>query len=98
MKMMHKGLRFYSYKLVELFLLVVFCIMLSSCAVDSKNSLYKKLSKEDPKNVQYQGHYKIGQEYTVRGRTYKPIQAHANMCSPEITFTKPCESYQPEQQ
>lgn len=73
MKMTHSEFKLYSCKLIELLLLFFCCTILSSCSVDSKSHLYKKLSKEDPTNFQYQGHYKIGKKYTVRGRTYKPI-------------------------
>lgn len=74
MKMTHNEFKLYFRKLIELSLLFFCCITLSSCSTDSKSSLYKKLSKEDPTNFQYQGHYKIGKEYTVRGRTYKPVK------------------------
>ena len=72
MKMTHKELKLYFCKLIEILLLFFCCAILSSCSIDSKSSFYKKLSKEDPTNFQYQGHYKIGKEYTVKGRTYKP--------------------------
>lgn len=32
--------------------------------------IYQK--RIDPKNVHYQGHYKVGKEYKIKGRTYKP--------------------------
>ncbi len=57
-------------KLRYILLLLVYCIGLSSCS--TKPSLYRKLSQEDPKNVHYKGHYKIGKKYTIKGKTYKP--------------------------
>lgn len=58
--------------LFRLFILVIISIGLSACSGGSKAKLYKNLSKEDPKNVHYQGHYKIGKHYTIKGKTYKP--------------------------
>lgn len=69
---MHKEFMVHLYKFSRLLVPLVCCIFLAACSTDPKSSLYKKLSKEDPKNIHYQGHYKIGKEYTVRGRTYKP--------------------------
>ena len=76
MKMKHSEFKPYFCKLIELLLLFFCCAILSSCSVDSKSSVYKKLSQEDPTNFQYQGHYKIGKEYTVKGKTYKPIKSN----------------------
>jgi rare lipoprotein A len=45
--------------------------MFSGC-VNSQSKLYRKLSKEDPHNTHYKGHYKIGKEYAIKGKTYKP--------------------------
>ncbi len=55
----------------NLILLLLSCIALPGC-MSGKNSLYKKLSKEDPHNTHYKGHYKIGKEYKVKGKTYSP--------------------------
>lgn len=55
----------------KLFILIILSTGLSACS-GSKTKLYKNLSKEDPKNVHYQGHYKIGKEYKIKGKTYKP--------------------------
>lgn len=49
----------------------VLCVMLSGC-MGSKDLLYKKLSKEDPKNTKYVGHYKVGTEYKIKNKTYTP--------------------------
>ncbi|XVN43405.1 MAG: septal ring lytic transglycosylase RlpA family protein [Candidatus Rickettsia vulgarisii] len=58
--------------LFRLFVLIIISIGLTACSGGSKTRLYKNLSKEDPKNVYYQGHYKIGKEYKIKGTTYKP--------------------------
>jgi rare lipoprotein A len=54
--------------------MLICCFGLASCSTAPKPSLYQELSKEDPKNVHYMGHYKIGKKYTVKGKTYKPQQ------------------------
>jgi rare lipoprotein A len=62
------------FKTILLAVLLVFsCSILSGCSSgvsEAKN--YKKLSKEDPRNTKYKGHYKVGKEYTIKGETYKP--------------------------
>lgn len=59
---------------VILVLLTVFAFsMLSGCSSGvSPTKNYKKLSKDDPRNTKYKGHYKVGKAYTVKGKTYKP--------------------------
>ncbi|MBP7190000.1 MAG: septal ring lytic transglycosylase RlpA family protein [Rickettsiaceae bacterium] len=47
-------------------------LVLSGCS--SNQSLYRKLSKDDRGNNRYKGHYKIGNEYRVNGKTYKPAK------------------------
>jgi rare lipoprotein A len=59
---------------VKNFLLFVTSIVsfaLSGC-MTKEERFHAKLSKEDPKNLEYKGTYKIGSEYTVKGKTYKP--------------------------
>lgn len=48
----------------------ILSLCLSSC---SKHSMYRKLSCEDRGNNHYKGHYKIGNEYRVNAKTYKPV-------------------------
>lgn len=47
----------------------ILSISLSGC---SKHSLYRKLSSDDRGNNQYKGHYKIGNEYRINAKDYKP--------------------------
>lgn len=47
--------------------------MLTGCS-PSKDSLYNKLSKDDLGNTRYEGHFKIGGSYSIRGKTYTPIK------------------------
>lgn len=37
-----------------------------------QDRLYKQLSKEDRGNTHYKGTYKIGKQYTIKGKTYTP--------------------------
>lgn len=55
-----------------LLIFMVLPLFLSGCS--SNQSLYRKLSKEDKGNNHYKGHYKIGNEYRVNGKTYKPCK------------------------
>ena len=57
------------HKFYRFFLLIFSCLIISAC---QGGSHYRKLSREDPKNIKYRGHYKIGNEYTVKDVTYKP--------------------------
>lgn len=62
----------------KLVLLVVMSIIVSACQGGGKNSkrnyakTYRMLSKEDRGNTKYQGHYKVGKPYKIRGKRYKP--------------------------
>lgn len=60
-------------KLFDLLLVVFVGIYLAACS-NSSSKLYQKLSKDDPGNTTYKGHYKIGKEYKVKDQTYKPAQ------------------------
>lgn len=60
-----------SSRVYTLLMLVFLSFALAGC-LSSKDRLYKKLSKEDSSNIKYKGHYKIGQEYKVKGNTYTP--------------------------
>ena len=56
---------------ISLILLIALC--LTSCSSQSKsNKTYKELSKEDPYNKKYKGHYKVGNQYKIKERIYKP--------------------------
>ncbi|MCC8467890.1 MAG: septal ring lytic transglycosylase RlpA family protein [Rickettsia endosymbiont of Eriopis connexa] len=62
---------------VSLLLLLIFCFGLSGCNTSkrlpySHKYSYKELSKDDPHNLTYKGHYKVGTNYTIKGKTYKP--------------------------
>lgn len=62
----------------KLFLPLVAIFCLSSCSNGHSVSrpkvdkAYRELSKEDPHNKKYRGHYKVGNKYRIKGRTYKP--------------------------
>lgn len=65
----------------SLLILLIFCLGLSGCNTSKKlpssaKYSYKELSKDDPHNLTYKGHYKVGKNYKVKGKTYKP-------CSPK---------------
>ena len=51
--------------LIIAFLSVILC----SCQGGNK---YRTLSKDDRGNNHYKGHYKVGNEYTMKNKTYKP--------------------------
>jgi rare lipoprotein A len=52
-------------------LYIILLFLLTGC-MSQQDRLHKKLSKEDPKNINYQGHYKIGKEYSIKGSSYIP--------------------------
>ncbi len=52
---------------------IILLFLLSGC-MSSKDALYRRLSKGDTNSKQYVGHYKVGDAYTVNGKTYKPKQ------------------------
>ncbi len=60
-----------TYNKLKLLIFLILCFGLISCNT-SKQHLYKKLSKDDPHNLSYQGHYKVGKSYKINGKTYKP--------------------------
>lgn len=65
-----------NHKFGLLILLIFCCLGLSSCN-NSKNLpcsrkySYQELSKDDPHNLIYKGHYKVGNQYKIKGKTYK---------------------------
>ncbi len=58
---------------IKTFFLLLLCIGLAGCSTPT-DRLHKKLSKDDPNNLQYQGHYKIGKEYTIKNKKYTPTK------------------------
>nr|WP_253307734.1 septal ring lytic transglycosylase RlpA family protein [Rickettsia endosymbiont of Ceutorhynchus assimilis] len=60
-----------TYNKLKLLIFLILCFGLVSCNT-SKQHLYKNLSKDDPHNLSYQGHYKVGKSYKIKGKTYKP--------------------------
>lgn len=60
--------------LVSVILLLLFSTVLCSCQGpgEKRNSAYRTLSKDDPGNIRYQGHYKVGKKYRIKNKTYKP--------------------------
>ncbi len=63
------GRIFVSQKIITFFILIISCAVLCGCQGGGQ---YRKLSKEDSKNIKYKGHYKVGGEYTIKNTTYKP--------------------------
>lgn len=55
----------------QLLLILVAGAFVSSCG-NSKDRMYKKLSREDSHHTHYTGHYKIGKEYKVKDKKYNP--------------------------
>lgn len=48
------------------------CLTIAGCG-NSTTRLHKKLSQEDRHHTHYTGHYKVGKEYKVKNKKYKPI-------------------------
>lgn len=55
------------------FSFILLCFSLSACT-SPQSKLHQKLSKEDPSNTSYQGHYKVGKTYKIKGKTYVPTK------------------------
>lgn len=60
-----------------LILLIFYCFFLSGCNNSkklpcSRKHSHKELSKNDPHNLVYKGYYKVGNQYKIKGKTYKP--------------------------
>ena len=60
--------------LQQIVLLLLAAFLCTACNGGAKRhkSTYKILSKDDPGNIHYQGHYKIGKKYKIKNKTYKP--------------------------
>lgn len=62
----------------SIFYVILTLLFLSSCnnlsATNNhkKSTTLSKLSQDDPGNVVYKGHYKVGSKYKIKGKTYKP--------------------------
>jgi len=61
----------------EFVLLIAVSVALTACQGDSSSKKnysksYSALSKEDRGNTHYQGHYKVGDSYKIKGQRYKP--------------------------
>lgn len=54
---------------IPLTVISILSLCLAGC---SKHSLYRKLSSDDRGNNHYKGHYKIGNEYRVNEKQYRP--------------------------
>ncbi len=66
---------FWLYRISLAFIATFFLASCSSAPYLPKSKIdkaYKELSKEDPYNKKYKGHYKVGDQYKIKGRTYKP--------------------------
>ncbi len=57
---------------INFLILLVCCMGLSACSTTPSPSSYRQLSKEDRNNTHYKGHYKVGKEYNIKGKSYKP--------------------------
>ncbi len=54
------------------FLLLIFLSLFLGACVPKEEKFFRKLSKEDPRDLEYKGKYKIGKEYIIKNETYKP--------------------------
>lgn len=61
-------------KSINFLLLVSTCLALVSCSSPriKKKNAYQILSKDDLGNTYYKGHYKIGNTYKIKNKTYRP--------------------------
>jgi rare lipoprotein A len=47
-------------------------LVLSLCSCQSNSKSLRNLSKDDKHNTKYKGHFKVGTEYNIKGKDYKP--------------------------
>lgn len=61
---------------LRIVLLVITAITLCACNEPTiqRERAYKHLSKDDPYNTKYKGHYKVGKPYKIKGQSYTPKQ------------------------
>lgn len=62
--------------IINSLLLLILAFTVSACDGPNakRDKTYKYLSKEDPYNTQYKGHYKVGKTYKIKGQSYTPKQ------------------------
>lgn len=60
----------YIYNVRLLIMLFLISVILSSCQGNPKS--LQNLSKEYRYNIKYKGHFKVGDKYTIQGKTYTP--------------------------
>jgi rare lipoprotein A len=58
------------YRISSVIALLLLSIVLSSCQGNSKS--LRNLSKEDRHNTKYKGHFKVGSQYKIKGKSYVP--------------------------
>ena len=58
------------YKIGSFVALLFLAFLLSSCQGNSKS--LRNLSKEDKHNTKYKGHFKVGNQYNIKGKSYAP--------------------------
>ncbi|PCJ23100.1 MAG: septal ring lytic transglycosylase RlpA family lipoprotein [Rickettsiales bacterium] len=62
-----------AYSLCSILLVICLSLSLASCNSAKKKRLtYQTLSRDDPHNTHYKGHYKIGKKYKIKRRGYRP--------------------------
>lgn len=66
-------------KITHYLLVLLSAISLAACEgpITKREKLYKHLSKDDPHNVVYTGHYKVGKKYKIKGKTYSPKEVRS---------------------
>ena len=60
----------YIHKLGSFVALLLLVFSLCSCQSNSKS--LRNLSKDDRNNTKYKGHFKVGSQYNIKGKPYKP--------------------------
>ncbi len=78
MKIMSKNLVMIIGKIFHIFsvFIVIFLLSLNLSACTTSNSSFDNLSKEDKNNKKYQGHFKVGKKYSIKGKSYKPVKCN----------------------
>jgi rare lipoprotein A len=57
---------------ILILLSLFFSSILTGCSSGVKKNDFRRLSKDDPRNTEYKGYYKVGKTYTIKGKTYRP--------------------------
>ncbi len=68
--MLYKKPLLYLCRSSLLLILILFSLVLSSCQDSSRS--FRNLSKDDRHNTKYKGHFKVGDQYNIKGKSYKP--------------------------